>query len=145
MSSALKLHPVRNPPPRSRRVTWCGPAALSIITGLDYETCRSALTRIGNRTIKGSYNHEMVAALRFFGYTIEQDDYPSRPTLAAWTRRRKGDDATAMFLVNITRHYVVVQGRKACDNVTRTPVFLKDMRLRRSRVERVWKVTRLGP
>lgn len=136
------LKGIKNPPPRNERVTWCGPSALSIITGEDYETCRKAIAATqGNRPVMRVHNWQMIRVLHEWGFnTVSINYFGNEPTLAAWMREREPAEINALFLVQITGHYVVVQGRKACDSKTKEPVFLSKMPGRRARVEKVWKV-----
>jgi hypothetical protein len=63
------------------------------------------------------------------------------PTLAAWLRTR--EDKAAVYVVNVTGHYVLVAGRKFVDTGTRGEwVNIGDAPHRRSRVENVWRVSR---
>jgi hypothetical protein len=63
------------------------------------------------------------------------------PTLAAWLRTR--EDKAAVYVVNVTGHYVLVAGRKFVDTSTRGEwVNIGDAPHRRTRVENVWRVSR---
>jgi len=47
-----------------------------------------------------------------------------------------------VYLVNVTDHYVVVQGRKIADNNTGKPVWLKEYPHRRARVWKTWRIVK---
>jgi hypothetical protein len=135
------LHAIKNPPKRTKM--WCGPSALAIITGEDYETCRYALSQISGRPVMGVYRHDMATALWRFGYSMDARTFEPGATLASWLRSRSAADAKTLFLVVLSKHYIVVQGRKACDNHTKEPVFIGDMRLRRARIQAVYEISEL--
>lgn len=130
------LHEIKNPPKRTKM--WCGPSALAIITGEDYETCRATLSKITNRPVMGVHNCDMRSALNRFGYGMDARWFKPDSTLAQWLKDR---NSKSLFLVVLSNHYIVVQGRKACDNHTKTPVFTGDMRLRRARIQNVFEIT----
>jgi hypothetical protein len=127
------------------RSTWCGPAAISIITGCGYDCAVDLMKSVSGRPmIKGVYNGWMLQALRRLGYDCgtpeEFTDW--RPTLAWWLRTRDPEDMQTTYLVNVTHHYVVVRGRKIADNKTTVPVFLRQYPRRRARVIKAWKIVK---
>lgn len=135
------LHAIANPPKRTKM--WCGPSALAIITGEDYETCRATFSAINGRPVMGVHRSEMKLALLRFGYEMSPRQVEGELTLAAWLRGRTGFDAKALFLVVLSNHYIVVQGRKACDNHTKAPVFIRDMRLRRAKIQSLYEIVEM--
>jgi len=71
------------------------------------------------------------------------DPWPKRPTLAGFTRTHKNSFKDVPVIVNVTRHYVVVRGRKFVDNNVKRPVPLKKAPGRRCRVRVAWRVIKL--
>lgn len=137
------LNGVKNPPKNT--TCWCGPGALSIITGWDYETARQSFVRVtGKRSITRVYNHQMLKCLNEAGFRTIKHCPDDNMTLAAWLKARPPEHMDKTFLVQVTGHYIVVRGRKACDNRTKEPVFLTKMHSRRARVQCVWEVYRPG-
>lgn len=145
----MELHAVKHD---YKAALWCGPAALSAITGKSTKVCRDAVRKVyevkqgcKRAPIKGVKNWEMCDALRLLGYRVMEVDtfyapMLSRPTLARYLRRRKGITTTATLLINVTRHYVVVRGRKFVDNTQPNPVFIGAAKGRRKRVRFVWMI-----
>lgn len=134
------LNAVLNPP--KRNTCWCGPSAISIITGCGYD---DAIARLkldtGKTVIKGVAPQPIKRVLYAMGFSSADRELPTEPlTLAAWEANRPPVDRDKTFLVMVTGHYLVVKGRKACDNRTKAPVWLKDMHSRRARVQHVWEV-----
>jgi hypothetical protein len=137
----MKLHSVTHGTARNR---YCGPSALSIITGIDTGRAAALLRKVsGKRAIRGVSHHHMTTALNHLGVIpIIQGDYSSlpprkRPTLNQWARRKGGD----MYLVSAGHHYQVIQGRRYCCSLTKKVVPLKQAPHRRARVKMAWKLT----
>ena len=123
--------------------TYCGPAALSIITGKPVsEVMRILHTYVlERRRVRGMWNHEMESCLWKMGYETRLVQLPLRmPTVAQWLRNERKPDDT--FLVQVSHHYIVVRGRKIADNRNPEGVFLRQYQHRRSRVHKVWHVYR---
>jgi hypothetical protein len=120
--------------------TWCGPAAMSAITGFDTDYCANELTRItGREVIKGVWPSELCKALFRMGYhPIRMPDGDKPPTLSQWLRQPR--DREDVYLVFITRHYIVVRGWEIIDNHTKVPVWHSKYHYQRKRVVATWKV-----
>lgn len=129
---------------------WCGPAALSAITGISYDRIRRELADLmGKRSVTGTPIWAALLLLRKHGIKAyneswvikaDQKERGNRPTLARWLRIRP--DRKALYLVHLTGHLVVVKGNKFVDNHTMTPVWLKDSPHRRKRVMCAWRIER---
>jgi len=139
---------------------WCGPAALSIISGCPTSKCSELLLEVRQRItpwkkaatvkgIKGVYPREVERVLESLGYRATRV-FNSRwcdcePTsVAKFLRERKGADATTFFLISAGHHLMVVKGRKFVDNKTRKPVWIRQAPSRRKRLEVVWRIERLN-
>ncbi|MFM1815824.1 MAG: hypothetical protein RLZ98_2519 [Pseudomonadota bacterium] len=129
-----------------RRKTWCGPTAVSAITGIDpAEVHRVIQHSRGGKAVMGTYPHELELALNHFGYRLVwvEDRSADPPTLATWERERA--DMEAAYIVMVTGHWVAVRGRWFCDTFTRgEPVPIKKAPRRRKRVQHVYKVVMRG-
>jgi len=140
--SQLKLHKIK---PDGRR-TMCGPGAISAITGKPVSDIKEAAYDVkGCRYICGMTNFEVEQTLLQFGYHANcLLRLNGKVTFAKWLRDRKNDYMmNSLFLVQLTKHYVVVKGRKMVDNHTMEPVFIRKAPHRRRRVQTVWVINKL--
>ena len=121
---------------------FCGPAALSLITGRSVDDCVGVLkdVRHNSRAVKGVYNGEMREALIHLGYRMHVLPVRGRPTLARLLRSLKERGPEHIFLINTTGHYVVLRGRKIYDNKNPKGIFVRQYRHRRARVYATWIV-----
>lgn len=119
---------------------YCGPGALSILTGIDTAQAARLLRHISQRKyIKGTSNWVMLRALNALGYSTQSVYLRPNVTLAQWLRESRN---TGAYLVNITDHYCVITDRMYVDNVTGQGVALSRAPHRRARVVHAWHVTR---
>jgi len=140
----LKLHHVKHPP--TGRNHFCGPSALSILTGLDTGRCAALLRRVGGRArIKGAYHSEMRTALRELGIETMTSHWPigGKPTLVQWSRNTRATRGDGTFLITVGNHYAVVQGRRFACGWTKKPIPLGQAPKRRRRVTAVWSLVKL--
>jgi len=121
---------------------FCGPAALSLITGKSVDDCVSVLkdVRQSSRAVKGVYNGEMREALSHLGYRMYVLPVRGRPTFARLLRSLKERGPEHIFLINTTSHYVVLRGRKIYDNKNPEGIFVRQYQHRRARVYASWIV-----
>lgn len=135
------------------RVQWCGPSAISAITGVDYLTAVERLKEermhrghSGERLIiKGVSHSLMLATLRRMGYDARPLFPAEGETFAAWLRGRSAEVRQSVVLVNAGHHYLVAQGYRAVDNHTKAPTFISKMPHRRKRMAAAWVVTKSPP
>lgn len=151
------LHPVNSP---KGRVKWCGPTALAALTGLSYEEAidllKAVRVRAGRRnpTVKGVQNGDMFLALLRMGYEAERikvqtvgltkKGEPQTETFAAFLSRRSGHLRDAPILVNVTRHYLAVEGAWGIESRTEgnAPISVMELGSRRARMEHAWEIVR---
>jgi hypothetical protein len=112
--------------------TWCGPGALTILTGCSYEEAEEAIRETSShyrarspwgrvRPIVGTSAQDLSRALGRLGYVVEHrrlDDYgfrASHPTLGRFLAAR-GEDYGVPLLVQVTGHWVVVHAGDVADN-----------------------------
>lgn len=121
---------------------YCGPFAVGYVTGTNPNVAAKMFRDLtGRRSIKGVYNSEMQRVLQRECQIENEWAYNTkevRPTLAAWLRQHP----RGLYVVCVTGHYVVVDGRKIYDNTHPGGVPAKDWRKRRVRVRRAWKLAR---
>jgi hypothetical protein len=141
-----------------RSNTFCGPAALSLITGKHVDKCVKEVRDFRNdrhgfqrRNVRGMWNAEIVRVLDRMGfvserkYPFEYDTLKLDPTLVAfmrWLKKRGQWSAKKVYLINVTGHYLVMKGIKLFDNRHPEGVFFGKYDHRRRRVKYVWEVTK---
>jgi hypothetical protein len=158
---STKLHPIKHDLPGT---LWCGPAALSAVTGEPTSRIHDIIKKIrgDNKPVKGVRNSELVKTAFVLGYALEpMFDYLEewgklpycgrpplsrfKPTLARFVRLNRKELARFPMIVNVTGHYVVVSGRTFLDNNVGAAVPLKKAPRRRCRVKKAFRVVRIFP
>lgn len=106
----MKLHPVTHGPRKNR---FCGPAALSAISGkLTDVTAKTLRDVSGRRSITGTTQNEMWCAAEALGFRLIPSSLsPRGVTLAEWLRRVERPEGR-LFLVSAGNHWVVISGRR---------------------------------
>jgi len=103
---------------------FCGPAVLSIITGIDTGEAERLIqdVRHTSRSIKGAYLHELCTILQQRGYKTEYLNYLEK-TVFRFLFEEKRDGT---YLVTVSGHFVCFEREnndwKVCDNHTKTPL-----------------------
>jgi|TARA_R110000751_G_scaffold33814_1_gene84017 hypothetical protein len=130
---------------------YCGPSAISALTDLTTgQAARLIRKQHGRSSIRGSYTHEVLDALR--ACNIKADRWRQEgvrlnrtngPTLAAWLRLTKKDRTPGrIFLLIAGWHWQLISGRRYTCGRIRDIVSIKDKRVkRRARVCEVWELT----
>lgn len=145
--------------------TWCGPSAMSIITGRTVNYCAKLIADDRNRhqrwrtryvtskMVKGTYNDEVKRALYKMGFImdrVEIERIPGQglesqrrlmPTLHRYMRERGGPDWKAVMLVNVTNHYVVINRDIVSDNHQQDKHYTEH-RWRLKKIDKAWIVKR---
>ena len=139
----MKLHPITSGLKKNR---YCGPGALSAITGRTTDEMALLLRKVsGKRAIKGVGRAWMLMALNHMGYgAVRQwvDIDHTRPTLAAWLKSAVRPEGT-IFLVSAGNHWQVISGRRFVCSQTKEIVSLRHPKVhRRSRVKDAWRITK---
>lgn len=144
----------------SRDSMWCGPNAVSALTGctvrlaemlfqaqrsVTVQTTHTGAVRAFAAHVKGTNTAEMRAVLDILGFSLVTDDSMRGESLAAWTEGRTTHrrDASAAYLVNYATHWGVVQGDWFCDNRVGL-VRLQKASMRRGAIWCVHRVVRLA-
>ncbi len=99
--------------------SYCGPAALAYLTRTDPDTAAALFRFWGRkRAIKGVSNSLMLFVMKQEGlmavYAVPQ--CLRRPTLKQWWLSTEPD---GLYLINITGHYIVLDGFRVYDNFFR--------------------------
>jgi len=128
--------------------SWCGPSALTAVTGLTYDTVTRTMRRVLHRRqiTSVSINQLQRMLIHWKLSPIFTDDWrylpASRPTMAAWMRDTWGKLGSNMHVIVTTHHVAVIKGRKYYDNSRPDGCSFKQAPLRRARVIIVWKLNR---
>lgn len=143
MSLPIRLRPVNHGPKRNR---YCGPSALSILTGIDTGRAAALLRRVsGAPRIRGTSSGAVKTALWNLGIHMSWTAMAGRrPTLTQWlklTRTLRGDNT---YLLAVGHHWAIIQGRRWACGIVGKPVPLKDSPKRRARVTEVYVLSRLS-
>jgi hypothetical protein len=126
---------------------FCGPAALSIIAGVDTAEASAVIRHVSRkRSVQGTSNWEILRSLALLGFKassaakVDPLNLKSNPTLAAWLKRDERD-SKALYLIAAGHHWQVVQGRRFCCGLTKDIVSIRDEKVkRRARISGVWKI-----
>lgn len=145
MATTPKLKPVKRAAKGHNR--FCGPAAISIIAGVDTAEAAAVLRLVSRkRSITGTTNWEVLRSLALLGYKaasvakVDPLKPKNNPTLAAWLKSDERD-GQSLYLIAAGHHWQVVQGRRFCCGITKDIVSIRDEKVkRRARVTAVFKI-----
>jgi len=135
---------------------YCGPAAISIISGISTGEAAKLLRVItGARAIRGVWTLDLEMSLEDLGYELlpyyspRHDSVPrkDRPTLARWLKQTKDNRTSGrVFLIVAGHHFQVVSGRRYCCGRTNKIVSIRDELVkRRARVAEAYEVVKCDP
>jgi len=130
------MHSVNQP---SRGNRYCGPAAISALTGITTTDAARLLRHVtGRRSITGVYCSDVIQALRLVGMTVYSVDSwnETPPTITQWRKRRPSGD----LLVSVTGHLITVKGNRFWDNSHHHGAPLTSLPARK-RVQSVFRVS----
>lgn len=136
------------PKQRENKKRWyCGPFAISVITGAGFEQVRSVSNSVANRPLNqgicGMSEWNVLKALQELGfwtqlaYKWHNKDYQKKLTFKEWLKR---DRADCIYLVVLTGHYVVVKGNQFIDNHSKHIVGVNYAPWQRKRVLEAYRV-----
>ena len=100
------------------RNNYCGPCALSYVLKTDPDSAAALLHHVnGKRRIRGVSNGHLIQAVWESGVrsrlAFPIGNVP-HPQLRHWLPTR--EDPAALYIVNITHHYIVIHGNQVFDN-----------------------------
>ena len=145
----LKIKSV-NQGPRGDRNRYCGPSAISCITGMTTGEAARLIRHVGGRkSVKGSSVREVTDALTMCGIKSEYKSFGMKlnrrtgPTLAGWLKATvKERTAKRVFLIVAGWHFQLVQGRRIVCGILWDPTSIRGKRVkRRARVSNVYELT----
>lgn len=139
--------------------SFCGPAALSLLTGKHVDKCveeihifRNVYYGFRRHAVRGMTNQEMRSVLARMGFSINPvfhaqiaSNFRGSTTIVGvmrWLKRQPGWNPKKKYLINVTGHYVVMKGIKLFDNKNPNGVFFGKYNHRRIRVRQAWEVSR---
>lgn len=143
---ALKLRAVNR-----GRNRFCGPAVISILTGMDTDEASQAIRSItGRRQITRTTTLELVRTLKQQGIVMRElqnwsHEKPiKRPTITQWLRQSKEvRTAGRVYLLSAGHHWQLISGRRFVCGLTGEVVSIRDKKAgRRRRVKAVWLLER---
>ncbi len=133
---------------------WCGPAALSCLTGASTSQVRALIRQFRKdhkARVQGTWDDEVQYVFRKLGYQMDlrymccSTDPKGRPTLARWLRESTRAP-TVGYLVGLVDssggHWAVVHGGYYCCGITGKWVPLNEAPTRRRRVDIVFTITK---
>jgi hypothetical protein len=164
----MKINPVKNEKGDSNR--YCGPAALSIVTGMTTGEAARLLRHLsGKASIKGTTHGQMQRAFRACGIQMNPravkpapaktmtkrmpgTDWvigsyiETRPTMTQWLKDTQAiRNHGRVFLVSAGHHWQIITGRRFCCGITKQIVPITDKKAnRRARVEAVYELVCVG-
>ena len=138
----LKLRPVNHAKGDTNR--YCGPSAISAVTGMTSGEAARLLRSVTGRTaIKGASSASVCSALARCGVCVERVEHRARvftadfwrfeayPTLAAWLKATHGTRGGKVLLVSAGHHWQVVSGNRFVCGQTRDVVALDHPKVHR--------------
>jgi len=134
-------------PEKRKKGRWfCGPYAIGVVTGRSFEDIRTAVNERRNRPpntgVCGMYDYEIEAVLNMFGYGMDKcwsdgGRSKDRITLKKWLEKPRPEGH--VYIVVLTRHFVVVTDDWLIDNHTNGKVNIAYAPHLRAKVKRVHK------
>lgn len=128
---------------------YCGPSAISAVTGLTTGEAARLLRKVSGRScIKGTWSYEMVRALAKCNITMtSQHSYhqKGRMTLGQWLKHTSSVRGSNVFLISAGHHWQLIQGRRYVCGITGEIVPQRHSRVKRkARVKDVYLLTAKG-
>ena len=146
----INIKPVNHGTTKADKNRYCGPCAISIITGMTTGEAARLLRHVsGRKSIKGTYTSEVTDALEMCNIkAIYQDfglrlSYSKGPTLARFLKHTvKERNAKRVFLISAGRHWQVIQGRRIVCGILKEPTSVRDKSVRRrKRVNKCYELS----
>jgi len=129
---------------------FCGPAALSVISGHSVDYCAKVIGDIIGKApdkVKGVFPADLFKAAKKLRIDYKEIEMSGSLYFVATCLAHKG---TATYLVTLPRHYIVIEvtlDRQLfiCDNHTKEPLNLANSARLSQRIEKIWKVSAKPP
>lgn len=134
----------------SKAKRWCGPGALSILTGQPLRESTEQLTRIHGTTyddMSGAWPEDLQLALHEHGYRTREIDIVARyrelthgPTLRRFLSERSSLECVMPLLIVVNSHFVTAHMLYAADSWTMGPVPINQFPKPNRHVKQAWVV-----
>ena len=127
---------------------YCGPAVLSIFTGLSTDTCADAISRVnGKHKITGVIPADLIKAGELLGIEIKKNEAFTGRSLF-WSASAISHFVNTKWIIVVPKHYIAIEvdnegNIQICDNHTKTPINLQNSARLSQKVEEVFKVTKV--
>lgn len=127
---------------------YCGPAVLSIFTGLDTDTCAEAISKVnGKHAITGVVPSDLIAAGEILGIEIRENPAFKGRSLF-WAASAMTHFRETKWIIVVPRHYIAIEVDKLgqiqiCDNHTKEPMALENSARLSQKVEAVYSVKKV--
>lgn len=116
---------------------YCGPGALSAVLGIPSHEASKLVRRYNDKqAVRGLHNFELCKTLEGIGVEYTDSYYAKPLTFAQWLQEANPD---ALYIVNVTRHYIVVKGNEWIDNITRKIQSVETFK-KRARVKATFRI-----
>lgn len=146
----INIKPVNHGTTKADKNRYCGPCAISIITGMTTGEAARLLRHVsGRKSIKGTYTSEVTDVLEMCNIKATYEDFGLRlsyskgPTLARFLKHTvKERNAKRVFLISAGRHWQVIQGRRIVCGILKEPTSVRDKSVRRrKRVNKCYELS----
>jgi len=146
----INIKPVNHGTTRADKNRYCGPSAISIITGMTTGEAARLLRHVsGRKTIKGTWTSEVTDVLEMCNIKASYESFGLKlnhskgPTLARFLKHTvKERNAKRVFLISAGRHWQVIQGRRIVCGILGDPTSIRDKSVRRrKRVNKCYELS----
>jgi hypothetical protein len=129
-------------------IIFCGAFSLMAITGKTHDQAKRSIRRANGWTkskrVMGLRTTALLRTFRHCGYKTHTiiDDYhvKNKITMKEWINSRTAEQKNQCFLINITEHFVIINGNSFIDTYTGVPVKLDDAPHQRCKVVSVHRI-----
>ncbi len=149
----LQIKPVNHGKVKADKNRYCGPSAISAITGMTTGEAARLIRHVSGKTkVTGTSSRHIrqslklcniIAEPQYFGLPLHRR---TGPTLAGWLKATvKERTSKRVFLIVSGWHWQVVQGRRIVCGILKEPTSVRDKRARRrARVAEVYELFCFG-
>lgn len=146
----INIKPVNHGTTKADKNRYCGPSAISAVTGMTTGEAARLLRHVsGRKSIKGTYTSEVTDVLEMCNIKATYEDFGLRlsyskgPTLARFLKHTvKERNAKRVFLISAGRHWQVIQGRRIVCGILKEPTSVRDKSVRRrKRVNKCYELS----
>ena len=146
----INIKPVNHGTTKADKNRYCGPSAISAVTGMTTGEAARLLRHVsGRKSITGTYTSEVTDVLEMCNIKATYEDFGLKlsrskgPTLARFLKHTvKERNAKRVFLISAGRHWQVIQGRRIVCGILKEPTSVRDKSVRRrKRVNKCYELS----